>query len=133
MSILYRLKKATVAEVQTEIDDRLHYSTVRALLRVLEKKGHIRHYERQLKYVYIPVVPRKRAAESALMHVLETFFENSAEQLLAALLRNVPAEQLDDLFKMMWTNRKPGQPGKSLALGLLAVGSARRLKRTPLC
>jgi BlaI family penicillinase repressor len=57
MNILYRLKTATVAEVQGEIDDRPHNSTVRALLRVLERKGHIRHYEQHLRYVYAPVVP----------------------------------------------------------------------------
>jgi BlaI family penicillinase repressor len=107
MNILYRLKTATVAEVQAEIEDRPHYSTVRALLRVLERKGHIRHYERHLRYVYAPVVPIRRAAESALAQVLNTFFDSSPEQLLAVLLRNVPARELDGLSKLI-RRRKSG-------------------------
>jgi BlaI family penicillinase repressor len=101
MNILYKLKTATVAEVRAEIHDRPHYSTVRALLRVLERKGHVRHHERQLRYVYAPVEPIQRAAESALAQVLDTFFDSSPEQLLGVLLRNLPARQLDGLSKLI--------------------------------
>jgi len=93
MDILYRRGKATVAEILEEIPDPPSYSAVRAMLRVLEDKKHIRHEEKNLRYVYLPVVPLEKARRSAAAHLLRTFFDNSTEQAVAALL-NVSARDL---------------------------------------
>src|SRR3954466_9878192 len=86
MDILYQKVRATAAEIHESLPDRPSYSAVRAKLRVLEEKGHIRHEEQALRYVYVPLVPRDSAKQWALRHVLETFFDNSAEQAITALL-----------------------------------------------
>src|SRR5215813_14928364 len=84
--ILYRLGRATANEVMLELPGEPNYSTVRTQLRVLEGKGHVRHEEHGLRYVYMPTVPRHAARKSALKHLVETFFDGSAEQVVAALL-----------------------------------------------
>src|SRR5882672_3949700 len=94
MDILYQRGRATAAEVHADLPDRPSYSAVRAKLRVLEEKGHIRHEEQALRYVYLPLVSRDRARQSALRHLLETFFDNSAEQAITALL-DIKASGLD--------------------------------------
>jgi predicted transcriptional regulator len=86
MDIVYRLGRATVAEVMGELSGQPAYSTVRAKLRVLEEKGHVRHEEHGLRYVYIPKVPRHLVRQSALKHLVDTFFEGSAGKAVAALL-----------------------------------------------
>lgn len=86
MDILYRRGRATAAEVHEDLPDAPTYSAVRAKLRVLEDKGHIRHEEQALRYVYLPMVSRERAKRSALRHLLATFFDNSAEEAITALL-----------------------------------------------
>ena len=86
MDILYQRGKATAAEVRESMDDAPSYSAVRAMLRVLEEKGHARHQEEGLKYAYVPVVARDKAKKSVVKHMLETFFNGSAEQAVAALL-----------------------------------------------
>src|SRR5260370_18006683 len=86
MDVLYRLERATVAEVRNKLGDKPSYSTVRAQLRVLEEKGHARHEEHGLRYVYVPTVPRDIARRSALRHLVDTFFDGSAETVVAALL-----------------------------------------------
>jgi predicted transcriptional regulator len=86
MDIVYRLGRATVAEVMGELSGQPAYSTVRAQLRVLEEKGHVRHEEHGLRYVYIPKVPRHLVRQSALKHLVDTFFEGSAGKAVAALL-----------------------------------------------
>ena len=86
MDILYRRGRATASEIHGELPDRPSYSAVRAKLRVLEEKGHVRHEEQALRYVYLPTVPRDRARRSALRHLLTTFFDNSSEQAITALL-----------------------------------------------
>ena len=86
MDVLYRLESATVAQVLDALPGKRSYSTVRAQLRVLEEKGHLRHEERGLQYVYSPVVPRDVARRSALRHLVDTFFEGSAGEVVAALL-----------------------------------------------
>jgi len=75
MDILYQRGRATAAEIHAALPDRPSYSAVRAKLRVLEEKGHIRHEEEALKYVYLPTVARDRAKRSALSHMLQTFFD----------------------------------------------------------
>src|SRR6478735_4614274 len=86
MDILYRRGRATAAEVMRELPGEPTDSTVRTQLRVLEQKGHVRHEEQGLRYVYVPAVPRHAARKSALRHLVHTFFEGSAEKTVAALL-----------------------------------------------
>jgi BlaI family transcriptional regulator, penicillinase repressor len=86
MDVLFRQGRATVAEVLAGMPDPPSYSAVRALLRVLEDKGHVLHEEDGRAYVYRPTVARETARRSALKHLLHTFFDDSAEQAVAALL-----------------------------------------------
>lgn len=86
MDVLYRLGRATAAEVMARLGHGRGYSTVRTQLRVLERKGHVRHEEEGLRYVYMPTVPRSSARRSALKHLVDTFFDGSATQAVAALL-----------------------------------------------
>lgn len=95
MDVIYRLGRATAAEVHDALPDRPSYSTIRALLRVLETKGHLRHAEDGPRYVYSPTVPRERARESALRQVVTTFFDGSTEAAVAALL-DISAARLSD-------------------------------------
>src|SRR5213595_2662615 len=86
MDILYRRGRATAGQVMEDLSGKPSYSTVRTQLRVLEEKGHVRHEEHGLRYVYTPTVPLDIARRSALRHLVETFFEGSAENLVATLL-----------------------------------------------
>ena len=86
MDILYQRGSASAAEVLEALPDPPSYSAVRALLKVLEVKGHIRHRQQGAKYVYLPCVSREKAKKSALQHMLQTFFDGSTEQAVAALL-----------------------------------------------
>jgi predicted transcriptional regulator len=96
MDILYRRGRATAAEVLEEMPGDPNYSTVRTQLRVLEEKGHVRHEEQGLRYVYAPAVPRHSARKSALKHLVETFFDGSPEQVVAALLGGDAARLSDE-------------------------------------
>ena len=110
MDVVYRLGRATANEVIHELADDRHSSTVRTQLRVLEEKGHLRHEEEGLRYVYTPVTPRHAARQTALRHMLETFFEGSAEKMMSSLLggRNVRLsdEELDRLSELIAQARK---------------------------
>ena len=86
MDIIYRLGEATVGEVMEELSGKPAYSTVRAQMRVLEGKGHLRHEEHGLRYVYEPKIPRHVIRQSALKHLIDTFFEGSVGKVVAALL-----------------------------------------------
>src|SRR5580765_1770 len=86
MDILYRRGRATASEVMADLSGTPNYSTVRTQLRVLEEKGHVRHEEQGLRYVYLPAVPRAASRKSALRHLMDTFFDGSAEQVVAAVL-----------------------------------------------
>ena len=86
MDILYQLGRATAADLMKALPGEPSDSTVRTQLRVLESKGHVRHEAEGLKYVYVPVVPRRVVRKSALKHVMNTFFEGSVEKVVAALL-----------------------------------------------
>ena len=88
MDILYRRTRATAAEVMGDLPGNTNDSTVRTQLRVLEEKGHVRHEEVGLRYVYLPAVPRHTARKTALTHLVDTFFDGSAAQAVAALLGN---------------------------------------------
>lgn len=110
MDVLYRLERASVGEVLWQLDGKPNYSTVRAQLRVLEEKGHVRHEEHGLKYVYVPCVPREVARRSALQHLVETFFEGSTEKAVAALLGGegwrISSAELDRLARLIAQSRK---------------------------
>ncbi len=86
MDILFRRGRATASEVMSELPGEPSDSTVRTQLRVLEDKGHVRHEEEGLRYVYMPAVARHTARKSALRHLIDTFFEGSTEKAVAALL-----------------------------------------------
>jgi BlaI family penicillinase repressor len=95
MDILHRAGKATAADVLENLPDAPSYSAVRALLKILETMGHIRHEEEGRAYVYMPIARRTDARQSALSHLLKTFFDNSAEQAVAALLA-IKGEKMSD-------------------------------------
>ena len=96
MDVLYRAGRATAAEVQAGMADPPSYSAVRTMLRILEEKGHVRHDLDGPRYVYIPTVARDKAKRSALKHVLNTFFDGSASQVMAALLEISPRDLGDE-------------------------------------
>ena len=110
MDILYQRGRATAAEIHAALPDPPSYSAVRAKLRVLEEKGHVRHQEEALRYVFLPTVAREKAKQSALRHMLETFFDGSAEQAVMALLDlsagKLSAGQLERLSHLIDKARK---------------------------
>ncbi len=112
MDILYRRGRATAADVMDELSGDPAYSTVRTQLRVLESKGHVRHEEEGLRYVYVPALPRRAARKSALRHVVDTFFEGSTEKVVAALLgadgTRVSDEELERIALLVAQARKEG-------------------------
>ena len=112
VDILYRRGRATAADVMEDLPGDPSYSTVRTQLRVLEEKGHVRHEEDGQRYVYAPAVPRRTVRKSAMKHVIETFFEGSVEQAVAALLggegSRLTEEELDRIEELIKKARKEG-------------------------
>ena len=96
MDVLYRLGRATAGEIMEGLPRPPSYSTVRTQLRVLEAKGHVRHEEHGLRYIYVPTVPRHAARKSALKHLVDTFFDGSNAKVVAALLGGEGARISDD-------------------------------------
>jgi predicted transcriptional regulator len=113
MDIIYQLGKASAADVLERLPDPPGYSAVRALLRLLEEKGVIKHEQDGQRYVYLPVVTREKARKSALKQMLQTFFDDSAAQAVAALLdisrAKMTEEDLDRLSKIIEEARKEGR------------------------
>ncbi|MCA9068610.1 MAG: BlaI/MecI/CopY family transcriptional regulator [Planctomycetaceae bacterium] len=101
MDVVYRLKKATVQEVLDQLPDPPSYSAVRALMRLLEEKGHLTHVADGNRYVYSPTQPKEKASKTALKHLLDTFFDNSVETAVAALLDVKSKEMSDEEFKRL--------------------------------
>ena len=95
MGIVYELGKASAADVRERMPDPPSYSAVRAMLRILEEKGHIRHEQEGPRYVFLPTVPREQASENALRRLVRTFFDGSPEGAMAALL-DLEGGDLDD-------------------------------------
>ena len=110
MDVLYRLGRATAAEIRESLTGAPNDSTVRTQLRVLEEKGHVRHEEHGLRYVYIPIVPRHAARRSAFKHLIDTFFDGSPVNAVTALLGAEAArlsdEDLRQIAKLIETARK---------------------------
>jgi BlaI family transcriptional regulator, penicillinase repressor len=113
MEILFQRGKASASEVREAMDDAPSYSAVRAMLRVLEDKGHVRHQEEGLRYVYLPTVAKDKAKRAAVKHLLDTFFNNSPEQIVAALLdissTDLTPAELDRMAAMIEKARKEGK------------------------
>ena len=105
MDILYQRGKVSAAEVRESMADAPSYSAVRAMLRILEEKGHVKHQAEGMKYVYAPTVARDKAKRSAVKHLLDTFFADSPAQIVAALLdvssTRLTREELDRMSEMI--------------------------------
>src|SRR5579871_32768 len=112
MDILYQRGRASAAEIHQALPDPPSYSAVRAKLRVLEEKGHVRHEAEALHYVYVPTLARDTARRSALRHMVATFFEGSVEQTVAALLDLSSAQlspaDLDRISQLIDEAKKEG-------------------------
>lgn len=113
LDILYQRGSAGVAEIQAGLPQTPSYSAVRALVRILEEKGHVKHDERDGRYVYAPKISRAKASRSAVTHLIETFFNGSPEQAMAALLdvsaRGLSREELDRMAGLIDKARKEGR------------------------
>jgi predicted transcriptional regulator len=112
MEVLFRRGRATAAEVMEELPGQTSYSTVRTQLRILENKGHVRHEDDGVRFIYMPVARRDTARKSALRHLVDTFFDGSAEKTVAALLggeaTRVSDEELDRIAALIDKARKDG-------------------------
>lgn len=110
MDVLIARGRASATEIQSAIPDPPGYSAVRATLRIMEKKGYIRHAQQGASYVYLPKVRPENAKRSALHHMLDTFFNGSPEQVMAALLDSKPSgEELDRIAAMIESARQKGR------------------------
>ena len=110
MDVLFRLGRATAADVLAALPGSPHYSTVRTQLRVLEEKGHVRHESEGLRYVYLPTLARHTARKVALRHLVETFFDGSAAGAVTALLGRdagkLSDEDLDRIEGLLKSSRR---------------------------
>ena len=113
MDILYRRGRATAADVLEDMPNAPSYSAVRALLRILEDEGHIKHVQEGPRYVYLPAVARNDARKSALSHVVTTFFDGSVEQVVATLVESsrskLSREELERLAQLIEKAKKEGR------------------------
>ncbi len=113
MDVIYRLEQATVQEVLAEMDDPPSYSAVRAMLRILEEKGHLKHTEDGNRYIYQPTQGKESARKSALKHLLDTFFDDSIEHAVAALLdvkkRELSEDELTRIKQLIDEARRDGR------------------------
>lgn len=113
MDVIYGRGQATAAEVQEGLPDPPSYSAVRAMLRLLEEKGYLKHEQDGPRYLFKPTLAREKARKSALKQMLETFFDGSTEQAMAALLNlsksKLDKEELDRLSQMIETAKKEGR------------------------
>jgi BlaI family penicillinase repressor len=113
MDILYERGKATAADVRAAMEDAPSYSAVRAMLRTLEEKGHVVHEMDRLTYVYLPSLGKEKAKRSAVKHLMRTFFGDSPEQIVAALLdvsaKKLTTEELDRMSDMIERAKKEGK------------------------
>jgi len=112
MDILYHRGRASAADVLQDLPDPPSYSSVRSMLRLLEDKGYLRHEWDGPRYVYLPTGNREQVQRSAARHVLQTFFNNSMESAVAAMLGVVEqppsAEELKRLAKLIERARRNG-------------------------
>jgi BlaI family penicillinase repressor len=113
LEILYQRGKAAASEVREAMQDAPSYSAVRTLLGVLEEKGHVKHRAEGLRYVYTPVIGREKAKRTAVKHLLDTYFNGSPEQIVAALLdvssTELTREELDRMTEMIEKAKREGK------------------------
>ena len=113
VEVVYRLGRATVAEVLGSLPDPPSYSSVRAMLRILESKGHLKHQQEGPRYVYVPALRREKASRSALDHLVRTFFDGSTGRAAAALLEDADARlseaDIERLTRLIHKARRQGQ------------------------
>ncbi len=113
MDIIYQRGQATAAEVLANLPDPPSYSAVRAILKILEDKGHLRHKQQGPRYVFLPTVSREKAKRSAVQHLLQTFFDGSAESAVATLLdvsrSDLSNADLDRLNSLISQAKKEGR------------------------
>ena len=113
MEILIRRGRATAAQVHEDMADRPSYSAVRAHLRTLEEKGHVRHRAEDLRYVYMPTAAPSRLRSGALRHMVDTFFNGSTARAVAALLQGrsseITEDELDELARLIEMAREEGR------------------------
>ena len=112
MDIIFRDGKASASEVMERMSDPPSYSAVRATLRVLEQKGFLRHEDDGTRYLYKPAVSRERAKQSALDHLVTTFFDGSVTNVVATLLERdakLSDEDLDQISRLISQTRKEGR------------------------
>jgi BlaI family transcriptional regulator, penicillinase repressor len=111
MDVLYLETRASAARIRSAMRKPPSYSAVRAILRVLEEKGCVRHEEEGLRYVYVPIVARDEAKESALKHLVRTFFDGSVEAAVTTLVsgRELSRAELDRLARVIDKRRKGGR------------------------
>ena len=112
MDVIYQHGQASVADVLANLPDAPSYSTVRALLRILEEKGHLTHQKDGPRYIYRPTQPRHEAGQSALKQIVQTFFDKSIEKTVAALVADeeVSDEELNRLSQLIEQAKKGGPP-----------------------
>ena len=113
MDIIYRQGQATAQEVLDNLPDPPSYSAVRAMLRLLEEKGYLKHQQDGPRYLFLPTLARDKARKSALKQMLQTFFDGSTEQAVAALLDlsrpKLSQDELERLSQMIEEARKEGR------------------------
>ncbi len=115
MDILFKRRRATAAEVMKDLPGNLSDSTVRTHLRILEEKGHVRHEEEGLKFVFLPTASKNTVRRSALRHLIDTFYDGSAEKVVAALIGSeatrLTREELKRIADLVEKARKEEEPG----------------------
>jgi predicted transcriptional regulator len=112
LDVLYTLERGTASEVLEQLPDPPSYSAVRATLRILEDKGHVRHIEEGNKYIYVPTIPREHARMSALRHLVQTFFNGSVSQAVSALVDHggqLSKEELAELSDLVERAKREGR------------------------
>ena len=113
MDILYQRGKSSASEVREAMPNAPSYSAVRAMLRVLEEKGHVKHRSEGLRYVYVPTVAHEKARRSAVKHLVDTFFSDAPQDVVAALLdvsaTRVTREELDRMSEMIERAKREGK------------------------
>lgn len=126
MDIIYRLGEASAKDVLDNLEDPPSYSSVRTLLRKLVEKGHIKHRESGLKYVYYPIVERQAASKSALTNIVKTFFSDSPLLAVNSLLdlssEEISDEELQELEKLIQEKKKAKKLSKKKSVNKKTKG-----------